>query len=93
MSNDTTAQSLITVHAFTPEARTVLRALEQDHYEWKMLLREDDFCDHAFREMTTAKEMMMALGEGHSIEVGEDWFYRWTFQLAQQDRKDLWLRR
>lgn len=93
MSNDTTAQSTLTIHAFTAEARTALRALEQDHYEWKMLLREDDFSDHAFNQMTICKQMMLALGEGHSIEVSEDWFYRWAFALAQQDRKDLWLRR
>lgn len=93
MSNDTTAQSTLTVHAFTPEARTALRALEVDHYEWKMLLREDDFCEHAFRQMTKAKEMMVALEEGHSIEVSEDWFYQWAFTFAQKDRKDLWLRK
>lgn len=93
MSNDTTAQPTLTIHAFTPEARTALRALEVDHYEWKMLLREDDFSDHAFNEMTAAKQMMVALESGHSIEVNADWFYRWAFDLAQQDRKDLWLRK
>ncbi len=93
MSTATPALALVTVHAFTREANIALRALTDDHYEFKMLLREDDSSDHDFNEMVKAKEMMIALEQGLSIEVSQDWLDRNTFALAQQDRKDLWIRR